>query len=95
MKKTDFSFWYGGEGERGLRNIMLEELETGNSGIMENPSISEEEFVRVIKHMKNGKASGVDDITAELMKHLIKNGKIRNYLVKCFNKALTEEIHED
>ena len=94
-EKTDFSFWYGGEGERGLRDIMIEELKQGNSGIMENPSISEEEFIKVIKNMKNGKASGVDDITAELMKHLIKNGKIRNYLVKCFNKALTEEIHED
>merc|ERR1711895_274870 len=62
---------------------------------MDTPTISEEEFVRMINCMKNGKASGVDDIPAELMKHLIKNGKIRSYLLKCFNKALTEEIHED
>merc|ERR1711874_784769 len=34
-------------------------------------------------------------IAAELMKHLIKNGKIRDYFIKCFNKALSEEIHED
>ena len=94
-EKTDFSFWYGGKGERGLRDIMLEEMKQENSNIMENPSISEEEFIRVINNMKNGKASGVDDIPAELMKHLIKNGKIRDYLIKCFNKALTEEIHED
>ena len=45
--------------------------------------------------MQNGKASGVDNIPAELMKHLIKNEKIRTYMLKCFNKALTEEIHED
>ena len=62
---------------------------------MKVPTISEEEFVKVIKNMQNGKASGVDNIPAELMKHLIKNEKIRTYLVKCFNRALTEEIHED
>merc|ERR1711874_95346 len=74
-EKTDFSFWYGGKGEKGLRDILLEEMKQGNSNIMENPSISEEEFIRVINN--------------------IKNGRIRNYLIKCFNKALTEEIHED
>merc|ERR1712179_758155 len=93
--KTDFSFWYGGNGEKGLKRVMEELLEQGESGIMENPTISEEEFAGVIKQMKNGKASGIDDIPTELMKHLIKNGKIRTYLVKCFNNALSEEIHED
>ena len=93
--KTDFSFWYGGNGEKGLKKVMEELLEQGESGIMENPTISEEEFAGVIKQMKNGKASGIDDIPTELMKHLIKNGKIRTYLVKCFNNALSEEIHED
>ena len=29
------------------------------------------------------------------MKHIIKNEKIRTYLVKCFNNALKEEIHDD
>ena len=29
------------------------------------------------------------------MKTLIKNDDIKNYLLKCFNKAITEEIHED
>ena len=94
-EKTDFSFWYGKEGEKGLKKVMEELLDQGDSGIMENPTISEEEFVCVIKHMKNGKASGIDDIPAELMKHLIKNERIRTYLVKCFNRALSEEIHED
>ena len=75
MEKTDFSFWYGGNGEKGLKKIMEEELSQGDSGIMETPTISEEEFVKVIKNMQNGKASGVDNISAELMKHLIKNEK--------------------
>ena len=45
--------------------------------------------------MKNGKASGVDGVPAELMKYIIKNGEIRTYLLKCFNNALKEEVHED
>merc|ERR1711874_369632 len=72
-----------------------EELEQGESDIMKVLSISEEEFVKVIQNMQNGKASGVDNIPAELMKHLIKNEKIRTYLLKCFNRALIEEVHED
>ena len=95
MDKTDFSFWYGSNGEKGLKKIMEEELNKGDSGIMETPTISEEEFIKVIKNMQNRKASGVDNIPAELMKHLIKNEKIRTYMLKCFDKALTEEIHED
>ena len=93
-EKTDFSFWYGKEGVRGLKEEMEDMLKEGNSGIMETPIITDEEFVKVIKCMKNGKASGVDDVPAELMKHLIKNEKIKNYLLKCFNNALKEEIHK-
>merc|ERR1712050_551100 len=44
---------------------------------------------------KNGKATGVDNIPAELMKALIKDSTIREYLLKCFNKALVEEVHKD
>ena len=62
---------------------------------METPIISEKEFVDTINDMKNGKASGIDNIPAELMKALIKNSEIKTYLLKCFNKALTEEVHED
>ena len=51
-EKTDFSFWYGREGEKGLKKVMEELLAQGESGIMEDPTISEEEFVSVIKHMK-------------------------------------------
>ena len=62
---------------------------------METPIISEKEFVDTINDMKNSKASGIDNIPAELMKALIKNDEIRVYLLKCFNRALTEEVHED
>ena len=65
------------------------------SEVMENPVIDDKEFVDTINNRKNGKASGVDNIPAELMKAMIKNGEIRSYLLKCFNRAITESIHED
>ena len=95
MEKTDFSFWYGDSEKKGLKQQMEEEMEQESSEIMETPIISEKEFVDTINNMKNCKASGIDNIPAELMKVLIKNSEIRKYLLKCFNKALTEEIHED
>merc|ERR1712121_451217 len=67
----------------------------GNSGIMENPVITEKEFVDTINNMKNGKASGVDNIPAEVMKALIKDSSIREYFLKWFNKALVKEVHKD
>ena len=94
-EKTDFSFWYGSEDKKGLKEEMEEKLKEGNSEIMEAPVINDEEFIKVINNMKNGKASGVDDVPAELMKYLIKNEEIRTYLLKCFNNTLKEEIHED
>merc|ERR1712120_96421 len=62
---------------------------------MEDPIIEEKEFVDTINNMKNGKATGVDNIPAELMKALIKDSTIREYLLKCFNRALVEEVHKD
>ena len=55
---------------------------------MKFPNIEEEEIVSVIKNMKNGKATGVDGISAELMKLLIKDDEIRKHIVKCFNSVL-------
>ena len=37
--KTDFSFWYGSNGEKGLKKIMEEELEQEESNIMKVPTI--------------------------------------------------------
>ena len=45
--------------------------------------------------MKNGKATGIDGISAELMKQLIKDDEIRKHIVKCFNRVLEEKVHED
>ena len=39
---------------------------------MDDPVITSKELVEVITNMKNGKASGVDGVPAELMKHIIK-----------------------
>ena len=74
---------------------MIEKEKEVDSGIMKFPNIEEEEIVSVIKNMKNGKATGVDGISAELMKLLIKDDEIRKHIVKCFNKVLKEKIHED
>ena len=80
-EKTDFSFWHGDGTTEGARRKMERELLTENSGIMETPVIMEKDFVEVIKNMKNGKAAGTDGVPAELMKHLIKNENIRNFLI--------------
>merc|ERR1712179_715468 len=94
-KKTDYTFWYGNREKVGWKEEMEKRIREGDQGIMEDPVISEEEFLKVIMDMKNGKASGIDEIPAELMKYIIKNKVIRSYLVKCFNKALKETVHED
>ena len=74
---------------------MLEEENDPNSGIMKLPIIEEEELVGVIRNIKNGKASGIDDISAELMKFLNKDDQIRKYTLKCFNNSLKEGVNED
>ena len=83
--RPDFSFWYG---EGGKMEEMIEEEKKTESGIMEFPVIEEPELIRTINKMKNGKASGIDGISAELMKFIIKDEEIRKYTLKCFNKAL-------
>ena len=90
--RPDFSFWHekGGEMDK-----MIEEAKDENSEIMKFPVIGEEEFTRTINKMKNGKATGIDGISAEIMKFLIRDEDIRNYAVKCFNQAIKEKINED
>ena len=56
---------------------MLEEETDPNSGIMKLPIIEEEELVEVIRNMKNGKASGIDDRNSERMTFLIKDDQTR------------------
>merc|ERR1711874_788704 len=59
------------------------------------PVIREEEMMDVIKNMKNGKAAGVDGVSAELMKFITKNEDIRKYMLKCCNNVLKEKVQED
>ena len=74
---------------------MIDEERKGDSEIMKFPIIEEKEFVNAINKMKNGKASGIDGISAETKKFLIKDEAIRKYALKCFNNALKEQINED
>ena len=93
LGKADFSFWYNKD--NGERQKMIEQMKEINSGIMEDPVIAEKELVDTINKMKNNKATGIDNVPAEVMKVFIKDETVRKYLLKCFNKALTEEVHED
>ena len=93
LEKADFSFWY--DRDHGQKQEMLTMLSEEDSGIMENPVISEKELIDTMNNMKNNKATGVDNIPAEVMKALIKDDQVREYLIKCFNKALIEEVHQD
>ena len=93
LEKADFSFWY--DRDQGQRQEMINQMTDDESGIMEDPVISEKEFTDTINRMKNNKATGVDNIPAEVMKALIKDDTVKKYLLKCFNKALVEEVHQD
>merc|ERR1711874_252527 len=75
--RINFSFWYGTESMKGKKEEMDEEEKTENSGIMKFPVIEEEEMMDLIKKMKNGKAAGVDGISAELMKFITKIEEIK------------------
>ena len=43
--------------------------------------------------MKNNKAAGVDGVKAEVMKHMVRNRKIRKALLAGFNRSLKEPVH--
>ena len=92
--RIDFTFWYGNESQKGMKEKMEEDEKNENSEIMKFPII-EEELMIVIKNMKNGKAAGIDGVSAELMKHITKNKEIRKYMLRCINNVLREKIQED
>ena len=93
LRKTDFSFWT--DKESGMKKKMEEMMTEGNSGVMECPAITVKELEDTVNNMKNNKASGVDNIPAEVMKALLKDNEAKQYILKCFNKAITEEVHQD
>jgi len=74
--RIDFTFWYGDENQRGMKEEMEEDERNENSEIMKFPIIQEEELMTVIKNMKNGESAGIDGVSAELMKHITKNEEI-------------------
>ena len=61
--------------------------------MMPLPIMQEEDLVRIVGKQKNGKAEGTDGVKTEVMKHMIKNRRIRRGLVNAFNKCLKEKIH--
>ena len=93
LRKADFSFW--SDKVSGVKKKMEELMAEGNHEIMECPPITMKELEDTINNMKNNKASGVDNIPAEVMKALMKDREAKYYVLKCFNKALTEEVHQD
>ena len=61
---------------------------------MKEPVMTEEELVEIINKQRNGKAAGVDGIKAEVMNYMIKNRRIREHLLKCFNKCINEKVQK-
>ena len=76
QRRMTLNFWYGDENHIGLKEQMLraeaENREKGQSKMMEKPTMTEEDLIRLVQKQKNGKAAGVDGIKAEVMKHMIK-----------------------
>merc|ERR1711984_40665 len=88
---------YGSRNKMGLKEIMRREDEenvaNGGSRMMPLPIMQEEDLIRIVRRQKNGKAAGTDGVKTEVMKHMIKNRKIRRGLVNAFNKCLKEKVH--
>ena len=76
IPRFDLTFWYGGNGIKGKKEEMTEEEKENNNRIMKEP-IMKEELVWIINKQRDGKAAVLDGIKAEMMKHLIKNKKIK------------------
>ena len=95
--EMDLTFWYGARNEVGLKETMRREdeenMRNGGSRMMPLPIMQEEDLIRIVGRQKNGKAAGTDGIKTEMMKHMIKNKKIRKGLVNTFNKCLKEKVH--
>ena len=61
--------------------------------MIEKPTMTEEDLLRLINKQKNGKAARIDGVKAEAMKHLVKNKKIWKTLLRAFNYSLDEEVN--
>ena len=94
----DIEFWYGSEGEIGMKErLEREEVDNKNRGegrMMERPAMTEDNLARIIKKQKSGKAAGVDGVRAEVMKQMIKNKNIRKSITRAFNRSLDEKVNK-
>lgn len=73
------------------RLLQIDESETNNNGQTcheLNQCITKEEVNKAIRNLKNGKACGVDEISAEMLKTA--NDSIVSFLTKLFNKLFDE-----
>ena len=93
----ELDFWYGTGDEMGLKERKIREnienMNRGEGKMMPLPKMQEADLVRIVKKQKNGKAAGVDGVKAEVMKHMIRNKKIRKALVLAFNRSLKEKVN--
>ena len=74
---------------------MEEQRKEENSEIMKIPIMTEDDLTNIMKNLRNGKAVGIDVMTTEMMECLLNNQEIRKHAIKCFNRALYEEVHND
>ena len=61
--------------------------------MIELPVMRGDDLIRIVNKQKNNKAAGVDGVKAEVMKHMIRNRKIRKALLLGFNKSLREPVY--
>ena len=74
---------------------MEEQEKDENNKSVKPPVLTEEDLIDIVKNLRNGKAAGIDGMKAEMIKYLFNNPEIRRHAIKCFNKVLYEEVHED
>ena len=95
--RMNLDFWYGTTSMMGLKEKKIKEnienMNRGQGRMMPLPKMKEEDLVRIIRKQKNNKAAGVDGVKAEVMKHIIRNRKIRKALVTAFNKSVKEPVN--
>merc|ERR1712030_109895 len=88
---------YGSRNRLGLKEEMrredAENVANEGSRMMPLPIMQEEDLIRIVGRQNYGKAAGTDGVKTEVMKHMIKNRKIRRGLVNAFNKCLKEKVH--
>ena len=68
-------------------------MNRGQGKMMKLPVMKEDHLIRIVNKQKNNKAAGVAGVKAEVMKHMIRNKKIRKALLIGFNKSLKEPVH--